>query len=144
MDFQAAADLFMLTLTLYREARGEGTLGMIAVGCVIRNRVERNRSSYYAECTKPLQFSSITAKADSQLTLYPPTLDAYAKIAQGIIDGSLIDSTHGSTLYYAPDSIITGQTILVDNKPIPFPKIWNKGRVEIEGFVGRHLFLREV
>lgn len=128
-----AADLFMLALCLYREARGDGDAGMTAVGCVVRNRVHRRNSSYYAEVVKPWQFSSITATGDSQLIKYPAALDAsWVKaqaIAQGIIGGTIVDTTEGSTLYYA--------------NTIPFPKNWNKAVITATVTVGNQYFFKE-
>src|SRR5271163_654566 len=99
-----SADQFMLALCLWREARGVGNSGMVAVACVLRNRVARNKSSYYAEVVKPWQFSSITAKNDPQLGLYPSSSDSSYQLAQKIVaslsDSSLEDTTEGATLYY--------------------------------------------
>lgn len=127
------ADLFMLALCLYREARGDGDAGMIAVGCVVRNRVHRRNSSYYVEVVKRLQFSSITAKGDPQLILYPAALDASwikaQAIAAGIISGSIADTTQGSTLYYA--------------NTIPFPASWNRAVLTPTVTVGNQFFFKE-
>ena len=46
----------LVGLTLYGEARGEPIEGIVAVGCVIRNRV-KFEGSFYAVCLKPRQFS---------------------------------------------------------------------------------------
>lgn len=53
-------DIFISKLTAYREAANQGEIGLIAVLCVLRNRVHKNNSSYYIEATKPWQFSSIS------------------------------------------------------------------------------------
>ena len=82
MDF---ADQFMSALCLWREARGEGTDGMTAIMCVLRNRVARHNSSYYAEVIKPWQFSSITAKGDPQLGLYPQPTDSQWQLAINLV-----------------------------------------------------------
>lgn len=128
-----AADIFMLSLCLWREARGDGDAGMTAVGCVVRNRVHRRNSSFYAEVVRRLQFSSITATGDPQLIVYPQALDAaWVKaqlLAAGIINGSIADTTEGSTLYYA--------------NSIPFPKDWNKAVLTATVTVGNQFFFRE-
>jgi Cell Wall Hydrolase len=52
---------FMLALAIYREARGEDLTGKVAVGCVIRNRVQHPGwygRNWFAVITKPYQFSS--------------------------------------------------------------------------------------
>ena len=102
-------DEFMLALCIWREARGDGEEAMTAVGAVVRNRVVKASSSYYHEVTKPWQFSSITAKGDPELGLYPqPTntadWDAWQQaqsIAQGVMNGSIADPTNGAEFYYA-------------------------------------------
>jgi N-acetylmuramoyl-L-alanine amidase len=127
------ADVFMLALCLYREARGDGLAGMTAVGCVVRNRVNKHKSSYYAEVVKPWQFSSITAKGDPELTLFPASSDpswAQAQsIAAGIINGTIADRTEGATIYYA--------------NTIPFPASWNRAVLTPTVTVGNQLFFRE-
>lgn len=53
-------ELDYLALTIWAEARGEGTLGMQNVGHVIRNRVESGKfggPTYQGVVTKPKQFS---------------------------------------------------------------------------------------
>ena len=98
-------DDFMLALCIWREARGEGPAGMQAVACVIRNRVRARGSSYYAEVTRAWQFSSITAKGDPELGVYPvpndPQWASIQALVPGIIDGSLADNTGGAQFYYA-------------------------------------------
>ena len=124
----------MLALCIYREARGEGTEGQIAVACVIRNRVRRNMTSYYSEIVKPWQFSSITAKGDPQLSVWPNILDTTWKqcqdIAAEVANGTVPDPTGGATLYYA-DSI-------------PFPASWNRSKVAETVKIGHQTFFREV
>ncbi len=144
-------DIIILALTLYREARGESKEGQIAVANVIANRVKKNHSSFYAECVKPLQFSSMTSKGDSQLVVWPDLASAIwlgcKNIAYAAVNGDLPDTTNGSTLYYAPNSIAfgNGKTIsLKDGSRVPFPKTWNPERVDEQGKIGNHIFFREV
>ena len=104
-------DDFMLALCMWREARGDGEAGMQAVGSTIRNRVKigADSTSYYREIVRPLQFSSITAPGDHQLTIWPylhSPLEAESwleaqQLAAGIINGSLPDNTNGATHYFA-------------------------------------------
>src|SRR5271163_3202843 len=115
-----SADQFMVALCLWREARGVGNSGMVAVACVIRNRALKHDTSYYAQVVSPLQFSSITAKGDPQLNNYPAGADTSwqlaTKIVASLADGSLADTTEGATLYY--------------DDSIPFPKGWDIHKVE--------------
>src|SRR5258708_2781286 len=140
------SDYFMLALCLWREARGEGKDGQIAVACVVRNRVHKRMSSYYVEVVKPLQFSSITDKGvqdktggylrkpDPQLSLYPNSLDTAWKqcqeMAEVVCDVTIQDITNGATLYYA-DSI-------------PFPPSWDKSKLIQTSKIGHHTFFREL
>jgi len=98
-------DEFALALVIWREARGEGSPGMQAVGCVVRNRVMARGSSYYAEITRPWQFSSITAKGDPQLGEFPaigdPVWIECQSFAAGILAGTVADNTGGAQFYYA-------------------------------------------
>ncbi len=131
---QQILDEGFLALCLWREARGEGRDGMVAVGSVIRNRVHRDRSTYYDEVTRRLQFSSLTAPGDPELTVYPTLSDESWKLASevagGILAGSLADPTGGATLYYA----VT----------IGFPATWDRSRCRFTKQIGRHRFFREV
>jgi N-acetylmuramoyl-L-alanine amidase len=131
---QAIDDIFMLTLCCWREDRsGKGT-GMTAVAWAVRNRYDRDKTSYYAEVTARLQFSSVTAPRD-------PELDEWAKkgdpmwalareIARGVIYGPITDPTGGATLYYA--------------ETIPFPAAWNRSKVEQTITAGGQIFFREL
>lgn len=106
-------DLFMTALCLWREARGEGEQGMIAVGCVIRNRSARHKTTPYEEVIRPWAFSSITATGDPQLKLWPKESDlswiAAQKIAASVLNESAPDITGAATLYY-DDSILFPKT----------------------------------
>ena len=128
-----SADEYMLARCLYLEDRSGGYNGMVAVGSVVRNRVLRDRCSYYAEVVRRLQFSSITAKGDPELTLYPGETDpAWVEaqaIAASIIDGSIADTTQGATLYYAAS--------------IPFPAHWDRAKVTATVSVGNQHFFTE-
>lgn len=76
----------LLALVSWREARGEGELGMRAVACSIRNRVERPSwwgTSYATVISKKYQYSSMAAPGDPQLIRYPDMNDsAFAEALQ--------------------------------------------------------------
>ena len=105
MSYASHADYAMVALCVWREDRSGQTEGMTAVACVIRNRVARDKSTYFDECTRRWQFSSLTAMGDPELTLYPtdndPTWEKAQMIAEKIIDGEITDITGGATSYYA-------------------------------------------
>jgi len=128
------ADYALTALCLWREARGEGNTGMLAVACVIRNRVQKNNSTYFAQVVKPWAFSSITAHGDPQLTVFPkesdPSWIQAQLIATNVLDGGVNDITNGATLYY--------------DDSISFPKSWNRDAVVPVGKIGRLSLFREV
>ncbi len=128
------SDYALTSLCLWREARGEGHDGMMAVACVLRNRVNRHHSTYFAQVVKKWAFSSMTAPGDPQLILFPVEADAEWIQAQAItlsvIDGGAPDTTSGATLYY--------------DDSISFPKSWNPAVVESVGKVGRLNLYREL
>jgi len=114
------SDPQILTLTLWGEARGEGVLGQIAVGCVVRNRVDDGRwgRSYADVCLAPWQFSTwrpeggtanyeavlAHAKHMAEQSVIPEDamLRQCAWVAHGIIGGWIADVTRDATHYYSP------------------------------------------
>jgi len=104
-------ELAVLALVVWREARGEGELGMRAVACSIRNRVRCPAwwGRDYAEVvTKKWQYSAMTAPGDSQLVKFPAGNDReFAQalmIAHAILTGSVDNPVLGADSYY-DDSI---------------------------------------
>lgn len=143
------ADYAMTALCLWREARGQGQAGMTAVACVLRNRVHKDNSTYFAEVTKAWQFSSITAKGDPQLGLYPLVADpnwiTAQLVAGNVIDGDVQDITNGATLYWNPDGITSTATYTLPNgSVVKFPQSWNPAAVRWVATIGAHIFLKEV
>ncbi len=143
------SDYALLALCLWREARGEGYAGQVAVACVVRNRRLKRHTSFFAEIVKPWAFSSITAIGDSQLTKYPVDLDSAwlqcQQIAQAVADGEISDTTGGATLYWNPDGIESNVTFqLKDGSIVDFPKSWNPKVVEETVKIGAHVFLKEL
>jgi spore germination cell wall hydrolase CwlJ-like protein len=139
----------LTALCLWREARGEGLIGMQAVANVIANRAAKRKTSCDDEVMKPLQFSSMTAAGDKQLLVFPHGGDETWRKAQQLAAAAkartLIDLTHGSTLYYAPKSIEhTKPFMLPGGADVPFPANWNAHAVEYATTIGNHVFFREV
>src|ERR1700688_4678934 len=115
-------------LCLWREARGVGYKGMLAVAFVLKNRVEKRKTSYDVEVMRPWQFSSMTAKGDPQLNKYPdpndPMWHTATQIVQYDLDNTNIpDPTSGATLYY--------------DESIDFPKSWDEHEEEPTIQIGR-------
>jgi len=141
-------DEVMLALTMWRENRGGGVAGMQSVGNVILNRAAKRGTSVWAVCTARLQFSSLTAPGDPELTLWPAdsdpswatALDLASRAAAGVLE----DITHGAVLYYAPRAIRTDKTYtLPDGTIVPFPKPWNPVVVEYLCEIAGQLFFGE-
>jgi N-acetylmuramoyl-L-alanine amidase len=137
-------------LTMWAEARGDASEGdssveeRIAVGWVIRTRALVSHTTVKAVCLAPWQFSCWNTGADANHrallaaagSLYAgvsvdPLLRETLYLAQGILDGHLLDRTHGATHYYAPDAM----------KPPGRVPSWAKGKVPTAR-VGRQLFFR--
>lgn len=139
------SELEVLALTLHHEASGEGPNGMVAVGCVIRNRAEWGKwgPTLRAVCLAFKQFSCwrpaggttnygrLVLHADSVRAGRMPTGLAKAfDAARGIL-GDLPDVTHGADHYFAPASM--------------FPKgstpVWARGLTPTTT-IGNHVFFR--
>jgi N-acetylmuramoyl-L-alanine amidase len=111
------ADEAILGLTLYGEARGEAIEGVIAVGCVIRNRLLDRRwpNTYRDVCLQKAQFSCwapIGGEANFNTMIEaakgllanqpaPALLEQCAWVALGISRGALLDTTKGANHYHA-------------------------------------------
>lgn len=129
-------DTFMTALCIWREARGEGELGMIAVAHVIKNRAAKRKTSPYTEVIRPWAFSSISAHGDQQLNIWPKEGDASWATAQRIAVnlftmGVPNDPTKGATLYY-------------DDSLPSIPKTWNRAVIQATVKLGSLNFFREV
>ncbi len=140
-------DQVMLALVMWRENRGHGIEGMQSVGNVVLNRAAKRGTNVWIECTRRLQFSSITAKGDPELTLWPGDSDAQWQdaldLAAKAAVGALEDLTNGALLYYASGSIETSKTIIwLDGTKIPFPETWNPSVVTPLCSIGGHVFFR--
>lgn len=154
-------DLHAVALTMYGEARGDRKEGgssveeRIAVGCVIRNRAQfphKFGATVKAVCLKRAQFScwwefggldnyrhmQRICAAVTGLSTFPPLAKADADLlmecqflADGILGGLLLDSTHKATHYYAPAAMT------------PIGKIpeWALGKHQLAR-IGGHLFFK--
>lgn len=135
-------------LTIWRENRGGGDAGMRSVCNAIRNRVLRRSSSFYLECTRPWQFTSITVPSDPEYDLMPLGSDPNFLLAQSIADlavgGTLPDITGGSTVYYNPKAIESSKTLDVPSVGVvKFPETWNPEVLTFKGLIAHHLFFVE-
>lgn len=145
-------DRSALALTLWGEARSEPIEGIVAVGSVIRNRLEtpgRFGDTYRAICFAPWQFSCWTPKGGEsnyqavmalarELTSGEPRsrnalLRQCLWVAGGLMDGDVISRVKAATHYYSPAAMS------------PKGKVpeWAKGKTPV-AIVGRHRFFDAV
>jgi len=151
-EVQNAINITVLALVCWRENRG-GTpqpQAMQSVANVVMNRVKANKSDAYTECTRHLQFSSITAPGDPQLDLWPNEADPHWQqallLAQDAETGNLEDITNGSTIYYAPAAMAANAVVpytLPNGTQTVFPKDWNQSAVSYQCEIANQLFFRE-
>ena len=100
----------ILGITIWREARGEGSGGMMGVYNVIRNRVSASPKNGWSNdpekvCLQPYQFSCWNTN-DPQRNLYPTVDDLQYQKIKAFFDPaiSVMDNTGGATGYF-DDSI---------------------------------------
>lgn len=96
-------DEAFVTLTIWREARGDGYDAMEAVANVIKNNAITEKVSVYTICTQKNEFSSMTVHTDPQTTNFAKEQDGSWKMAQTIalevLSGSVPDITKGARYY---------------------------------------------
>jgi N-acetylmuramoyl-L-alanine amidase len=103
-----------LALCLWREARGEGSEGMLAVGCVIMNRVKAkwNGGTLQGVIFGKNQFTSMSVPQDSQYSLYPKKTDksylSAQTIADNLVSGDYEDITKGALWYANIKNVTSG------------------------------------
>ena len=100
-------DLSVIAMTIWGEARGEGTEGMQAVACVIQNRA--HIGGWFGRtprevCLKPFQFSCWNREDPNRQKLLSVTLaDPQYQIAYGLANsvliGTLSDITKNADSY---------------------------------------------
>lgn len=107
LDCREVTDLFLMTLCVWREARGETKEAQIAVAHSILNRVNHPKwwgNSISAVVTRKWQYSSMTDPHDPQLTTWPVFGDAsWASCfdaAVGALSGSYENPVPGADSYH--------------------------------------------
>lgn len=134
-------DLSVTAATLYGEARGEGLTGLLAVGCVIRNRVISPvrwwGTGWAGVCQAPWQFSCWNANDPNRAQLQdlvddPPrglhqTWDACVLAARAVMVELLPDITKGADHYCT--------------KAVAAKTAWAKGKTPVAS-IGNHLFFK--
>lgn len=137
MNYEA----FMLALVIWREARGEGDEGMVAVGRVIANRVAHGWGDWIKVITAPAQFSSISIMGDPQTVKWPQVPDKAWERAQELANafvghsGEALapDPTGGATFYWNPATATSGW----------FKHSVESGKLQKTVTINRHDFYRE-
>jgi spore germination cell wall hydrolase CwlJ-like protein len=106
-DESLISDLYLLALTIWREARGEPPIAQRGVASVIMRRARLGGwwgSSITAVCVKPWQFSSLTDPKDPQLSKWPalsdPAWTQAMQVAIAAVDGSLVSPCPTADSYY--------------------------------------------
>lgn len=100
--------IMLLAIVLWREARGEGRDGMVAVACVIRNRMRAGwyGRSLHRNITAKNQFTSISVAGDPNLRAWPteddPTIVTAVEVSDAILYGNAPDITGGALYYEHP------------------------------------------
>ncbi len=104
-------EILLLARVIHAESRGEPFEGMVAVGSVIRNRVEDERfpDTVREVIIEEGQFSSLM---DGQANLYPN--DAAFEAARAALLG--FDPTHKSIFFYNPQ--IATNLAWISNRPV--------------------------
>lgn len=118
------SELHLLALCIWSEARGEGSLGKLAVANVVMNRVARPSwwgNSIQSVILKPWQFSWFNAPA-APVTVDPISLTVAELVMGGATRDNTLGSTHFHATYVAPNWVNT---------------------MSFKCQIGRHLFYKE-
>lgn len=150
----ALTPIQVLACTMWGEARGDQKQGgssleeRVAVGCVIRNRLRtpnRYGDTYRDVCLAPRQFScwnlggsnhEALIRVAYRLVTGQPTmddvLDETRYLAEGIVQGVILDRVKQATHFYAPLAM----------KPPGRVPDWAEGKIPV--IVGSQLFFVDI
>lgn len=98
VEAQTLSDREIIALTLLGEARGEGTIGMTAVACVISNRAQERHATPARVCLQPKQFSCWNGGVNPKLLRTAAAIQAL-EIADLVLAGELPDITEHANHY---------------------------------------------
>lgn len=136
-QLESFTNFFMLSLAIYREARGESIAAKLAVGWAIRNRVHHAGwfgKTYFEVVTKRAQFSSFNLGEPNSIIFGSPDDVAWQESVQaatGIMQSTRLDPTAGSTFYY-------------DKSMDSDPPIWAKDYTHTVDIGNFHFFRQSV
>ena len=128
-------ELVLLAMLIWGEARGESSLGKLAVANVVRNRVLAARRGYglgFREvCLKPWQFSCFNANDPNRAKMLAPKRDEVwvdcFSVAADVYEQRAHDNTERATHYH-----VAGMTKLPKWAELFTPTV----------LIGRHQFYR--
>lgn len=135
-QIEIADDMDLLIAVIRGEAESEPFMGKLAVGCVVRNRVQHKRW--------PITYREVILQKGQFCCFFPRFLRAnifrhYPSqlwwreckfAAWGILKNCVGDVTDGANLYWNPDVI---------EKPN-----WDWSKIEMLNKIGNHQFCREI
>jgi N-acetylmuramoyl-L-alanine amidase len=105
-------DKHSLALCAWKEARGQGLIGMRAVMCVIKNRVGKPGFAHtlHDVIYGKNQFTSMSVASDPEFNLEPsgPVWPGAQLLASQVLDESLPDNTNGAHYYANLDTMDKG------------------------------------
>lgn len=132
-------DIHSMALCVWKEARGDGQLGMEAVANVINNRAK----TWYSHSENPIhaavyaknQFTSMSVPHDPEFNLEPRPEDVSFilanQICKNVLGGSSVDLTDGACYYYNPKTATSKWfTDNIVNNPEVHPKLVVIGKQE--------------
>lgn len=132
------SNIDVLARTLYGESRGEGTIGLTAVACVVMNRVAQPNHQHFGNgditacCKAPYQFSCWNENDPNlpkllAVTDADPIFAQCLTIAAKAIAGQLSDPTGGGTYYEVEGT----------------DAAWSKGHIPC-AVIGQHIFYKDI
>ena len=135
------SDRDLLARLIWGEARGELSVGQLAVAHVAVNRLELGRygakGGLKGVMLKPWQFSCFNANDPNLLLLLqPPMREPFTccqLLAELVLADLTVDPTGYATHYFNPDVV-----------PGRWPKPWDKAKMTFRKKIGRHEFWREL
>jgi N-acetylmuramoyl-L-alanine amidase len=128
-------DVDTVSLCVWKEARGEGLVGMRAVAHVIKNRVANKDfpNDIHSVVYQKNQFTSMSVPTDKEFNLMPASNDiafqTFKQFVPGVLDGSDEDPTLGACYYRNPRTATSGwfQRVIA-NDSLNHPKTVTIGR----------------
>lgn len=134
LPIEGQPESWVLRAVVWAEARGESSVGKLAVAWVIGNRAKNRGSTIKAEVLRPWQFSSFNHSDPNRSKLQtahetdPDGWAACDAVCELFEKNSTLDPTLGASHYY----VLT----------MPHPPVWGRGHKDWQETVvlGAHVF----